>query len=620
MATAIGALSVDLSANSAAFAADMGKASRAVRSNSARINRSLGAVDKRFAGMSRSLKRFVSVAAVVGLSLLTKRAVESADRIGKLADAVGLSTDQLQEYRHASELSGVATEKFDRSLLQFAKRIGEGREETGTLVEFLRRNNQELLTTILNTNSTGQALDVMFEAIANTADATDRAALATAAFGRSGVEMVNLVREGAGGLAAMREEARRLGIVLDESMVREAEKANDQIERMSRIMGVNLQRVLLTLTPTIIAVGDALVAGAPALAAWAEGFGAIAFGDAVRNTEALKEKLAGLRAELAEIEDSPFGAGSSGLLEIEDDPEPLRQKVAELEALIEARERSARSMKALMDSLAGGDGGGGESPVEKSIQALDREITALDTRLFMLGQTEGAVARANSQQRLHNLLLDNNVKLTDEQAARYATLHEQLETRTNDLAAEEERLRAVEDAARNNERAFDATGQAGAGAMRDITLGAMKADDALRSLGLRLADIIMQAALFGPAQSAISAALSGAFAANSPTGGDVGGTPFAHGGQFTVGGRGGTDANFVPLQLTRGEQVTVQTPEQQRAGGGGGDVYQIDARGADSAGLRRLESLIASLNGSIEGRAVAAVADASRRRPGLVGR
>ena len=83
MATAIGALSVDLSANSAAFAADMGKATRAVTSSSARMNRALGVVDKRFGGLSRSLKRFASVAAVVGLGLLTKRAIASADAIAK---------------------------------------------------------------------------------------------------------------------------------------------------------------------------------------------------------------------------------------------------------------------------------------------------------------------------------------------------------------------------------------------------------------------------------------------------------------------------------------------------------------------------------------------------------
>lgn len=39
---------------------------------------------------------------------------------------------------------------------------------------------------------------------------------------------------------------------------------------------------------------------------------------------------------------------------------------------------------------------------------------------------------------------------------------------------------------------------------------------------------------------------------------------FATGGAFTVGGAAGTDRNLVGMRLTRGERVTVQTPQQQR--------------------------------------------------------
>jgi lambda family phage tail tape measure protein len=47
---------------------------------------------------------------------------------------------------------------------------------------------------------------------------------------------------------------------------------------------------------------------------------------------------------------------------------------------------------------------------------------------------------------------------------------------------------------------------------------------------------------------------------------------------------------------------------------GKGDTYVIDARGADSQGLARLEAMIRAVNGSIEHRATASVLDAQRRR------
>jgi len=83
----------------------------------------------------------------------------------------------------------------------------------------------------------------------------------------------------------------------------------------------------------------------------------------------------------------------------------------------------------------------------------------------------------------------------------------------------------------------------------------------------------------------------------------------ADGGQFTVGGVGGIDSQNVLFKATPGELVTVSTPGQSSGGG----TYYIDARGADTAGLARLEDMIRRINGSIEQRAVAAVVDTRRR-------
>ena len=58
MAT-IGALDIDLTANSAAFASDMGKASRALNSSSAKMNRSLGTIERGFGRVQSKVGGFV---------------------------------------------------------------------------------------------------------------------------------------------------------------------------------------------------------------------------------------------------------------------------------------------------------------------------------------------------------------------------------------------------------------------------------------------------------------------------------------------------------------------------------------------------------------------------------
>lgn len=51
---------------------------------------------------------------------------------------------------------------------------------------------------------------------------------------------------------------------------------------------------------------------------------------------------------------------------------------------------------------------------------------------------------------------------------------------------------------------------------------------------------------------------------------------FATGGSFIVGGNGGTDTTPVRFKATRGERVTIETPEQQRAGRGGGVTVNLN--------------------------------------------
>lgn len=96
---------------------------------------------------------------------------------------------------------------------------------------------------------------------------------------------------------------------------------------------------------------------------------------------------------------------------------------------------------------------------------------------------------------------------------------------------------------------------------------------------------------------------------------------------------GGSRQGGGPVEAGRMYEVSEQGPELLSAGGrqylmmgaqggqvsaansssSGGNSYYIDARGADRTGLARLEALILRLHGSIEHRAVAAVADANVR-------
>jgi len=198
----------------------------------------------------------VATAGVAAMGAFVKKSMETADAIGKAADAIGISTGTLQEYRHAARISGVATESLDKSIGQFTKRVGEARAGTGAMITFLKLFDTQLLSNIQNSRSTDEALDLVFKRMGQTASATDKAALANAAFGRSGITMVNMVKDGAAGLAKLRQEARDLGIVMDDHLIRNSERANDEIEKLTRVMKVQFMSAAVGLAPEIARIAQ----------------------------------------------------------------------------------------------------------------------------------------------------------------------------------------------------------------------------------------------------------------------------------------------------------------------------------------------------------------------------
>lgn len=198
----------------------------------------------------------VSAGALVGF---IKSSISAADAIAKTADRVGVSTGALQEYRYAASISGIETEKMDTSLEKFTRTLGETRHGTGALTSFLKKYDEQLLSNVKSSKSTDEALNLIFDAMGKTASEADRAALAAAAFGRAGVDMTSMVQDGAEGLNKMRQEARDLGIVIDERLIRNAEIANDRFDTLGWVIKNKAIAALLEFTPEIIKVTESLI-------------------------------------------------------------------------------------------------------------------------------------------------------------------------------------------------------------------------------------------------------------------------------------------------------------------------------------------------------------------------
>ncbi len=252
MAT-IAELAVSLTARTLGFDKNMKRAEKRVRQFAGDLKRHT----KTIAGFGLAM----GGAAVAGISALVKRQLGLIDNTAKLARTFGLASESLIGLNHLAELSGVSTETFNQTLVALTKRVGEAKQNTGPLITFLKKYDSTLLENIKNSGNGEQAIRLVADAIQGAANEFDAAAIANAAFSRTGVRNVELFRKmGSGAIDQAIAKTKALGTSFNEIDAKKAEDANDAIFVMGqRISGVS-NLLAINLAPLITGIAEKLTA------------------------------------------------------------------------------------------------------------------------------------------------------------------------------------------------------------------------------------------------------------------------------------------------------------------------------------------------------------------------
>jgi hypothetical protein len=159
----------------------------------------VGAAAKNVMGEAWSLtKNFVAMGAVAAVALygIIRSSVDAGDDLGMMADRVAMGVDEYASLRFAAEQADVSQDQFNTSMEGFIKRLGEMKAGTGSLTALLKKVGPGFLEQMKGAKTTSEAFDLMAAAMESIHDPAKRAALATAAFGKSGLPMVELLKQG----------------------------------------------------------------------------------------------------------------------------------------------------------------------------------------------------------------------------------------------------------------------------------------------------------------------------------------------------------------------------------------------------------------------------------------
>lgn len=237
---------------------------------------------------------------------LVSQNLKYADSIGKVADSIGISTKALQELRFAGEQSGITSQETDKALQKFSRTLGDLRNGAGALYTVFDKHDKAFAIQLKNTKNLDQAYNLFMKRLGEYRSEQDKASLAAAAFGRAGVKMVTMLKDGYEGMNSLREQARKLGLVLDDRVIRSSEKTNDKLNIMNKAIKVGFLTALEKAMPAIRDFADAIQRNAKEIGEFISGLVKIILWIAKVSKAVIKFAMDSYRAVKTQAEKTAF--------------------------------------------------------------------------------------------------------------------------------------------------------------------------------------------------------------------------------------------------------------------------------------------------------------------------
>lgn len=209
----------------------------------------------------------VTAGATVGLGgalygLATKSA-DTADRIDKMSQKLGISRKSFQELDYVLSQSGASIDSFgagSKTLLANMDKVASGSDET-------RKKFEALGVSV--TDSSGKMRnqeDVLYDTISafqKMEDGAEKNRLAQELFGKSGQELLPLLNSEAGSFEELTQKANDLGLVMGDDLIDSGVKLTDSLDTTKRTIGALMTQIAAKAMPIVQKALDFIIDNLP---------------------------------------------------------------------------------------------------------------------------------------------------------------------------------------------------------------------------------------------------------------------------------------------------------------------------------------------------------------------
>lgn len=231
------------------MSADMRRMEKSMDKGRQKVNRATRQIENRFEDMNRNIARssgrlgnvlsrafgpLLAGATITALGRTATAALAAGEAIGDMAGRANTSAEFLQELRYVSSQTGAETRDFDDAISRLNRRLGLFLQDgAGPAANAFRRLGLDSRIANGELRNSEDVFNAAVRAMQGIENQAERSAIASQLFGEdSGPRLVQLMSLGTEAMAAQRQEARDLGLVMSNELVRDAGEASDALERM----------------------------------------------------------------------------------------------------------------------------------------------------------------------------------------------------------------------------------------------------------------------------------------------------------------------------------------------------------------------------------------------------
>jgi phage-related minor tail protein len=189
------------------------------------------------------------VAGTVGSAIA---AGEFADEINTLAKQTGLSVEEIQKFKYASDRIDVSLETLTGSMAKLTRNMNSARDGNKATSEAFDALGVSVVDSNGKLRDNNDVFQEAIKALGEVENATERDALAMAIFGKSAQDLNPLILGGADALKTMGDEAKAAGLIMSQDTLDKANQFSDGMDELKAVsqgiflnIGVEATQILL---------------------------------------------------------------------------------------------------------------------------------------------------------------------------------------------------------------------------------------------------------------------------------------------------------------------------------------------------------------------------------------